>query len=302
MNWPTALSGFRAYLLLERSLSTNTLDAYLNDVQKFVRYLEIQQLDIAPRAVQRVDLERFIFWVNDLGLEASSQSRLISGLRAFYKFLLVEDMLDDDPTELLETPRLQRKMPEVLSIDEVGRMLKSVDLSEPQGHRNRAIIEVLYACGLRVSELVNMRISNLFLDQGFIKVLGKNDKERLVPIGGEAIEQLRIYLTDYRNKQDNVVSGHENFVFLNRRGQQLTRVMVFYIVKDLAALAGITKTISPHTFRHSFATHLVEGGADLKAVQDMLGHESITTTELYTHLNTEYLKETILMYHPRVRM
>ncbi len=302
MNWPTALSGFRAYLLLERSLSTNTLDAYLNDVQKFVRYLEIQQLDIAPLAVQRVDLERFIFWVNDLGLEASSQSRLISGLRAFYKFLLVEDMLDDDPTELLETPRLQRKMPEVLSIDEVGRMLKSVDLSEPQGHRNRAIIEVLYACGLRVSELVNMRISNLFLDQGFIKVLGKNDKERLVPIGGEAIEQLRIYLTDYRNKQDNVVSGHENFVFLNRRGQQLTRVMVFYIVKDLAALAGITKTISPHTFRHSFATHLVEGGADLKAVQDMLGHESITTTELYTHLNTEYLKETILMYHPRVRM
>ena len=302
MNWPIALSGFRAYLLLERSLSPNTLDAYLNDVRKFVRYLEIKGLDITPLAVKQEDLERFVFWVNDLGLEASSQSRLISGLRAFYKFLLVEDMLDDDPTELLETPRLRRKMPEVLSVDEIKRMLEAVDLSEPQGHRNRAIIEVLYACGLRVSELVNMRISNLFLDQGFIKVLGKNDKERLVPIGSEAIDQLRIYLTDYRNKQDNVASGHENFVFLNRRGQQLTRVMVLYILKDLAALAGIMKSISTHTFRHSFATHLVEGGADLKAVQDMLGHESITTTELYTHLNTEYLKETILMYHPRVRM
>jgi integrase/recombinase XerD len=211
-------------------------------------------------------------------------------------------MLDDDPTELLETPRLRRKMPEVLSVDEIKRMLDAIDLSEQQGHRNRAIIEVLYACGLRVSELVNMRISNLFLDQGFIKVLGKNDKERLVPIGGEAIEQLRFYLNGQRKQQDNVTVGQENFVFLNRRGQQLTRVMVFYIVKDLTALAGITKTISPHTFRHSFATHLVEGGADLKAVQDMLGHESITTTELYTHLNTEYLKETILMYHPRVRM
>lgn len=302
MNWPAALSSFRAYLLLERSFSPNTLEAYLSDVQKFVRYLEIQQSDIAPLAVQQADLEGFIFWVNDLGLEASSQSRLISGLRAFYKFLLVEDMLDDDPTALLETPRLRRKMPEVLSVDEVERLLTAVDLSEPQGHRNRAIIEVLYACGLRVSELTNLRISNLFLDQGFIKVLGKNDKERLVPIGREAIEQLRIYLKDYRNKQENVTPGHENFVFLNRRGQQLTRVMVFYIVKELAALAGITKTISPHTFRHSFATHLVEGGADLKAVQDMLGHESITTTELYTHLDTEYLKETILMYHPRVRM
>lgn len=300
--WPAALSGFRAYLLLERSFSPNTLEAYLSDVQKFVRYLEIQKSDIAPLAVQQADLEGFIFWVNDLGLEASSQSRLISGLRAFYKFLLVEDMLDDDPTALLETPRLRRKMPEVLSVDEIERLLTAVDLSEPQGHRNRAIIEVLYACGLRVSELTNLRISNLFLEQGFVKVLGKNDKERLVPIGREAIEQLRIYLKDYRNKQENVTPGHENFVFLNRRGQQLTRVMVFYIVKELAALAGITKTISPHTFRHSFATHLVEGGADLKAVQDMLGHESITTTELYTHLDTEYLKETILMYHPRVRM
>lgn len=301
MNWPAALSGFRAYMLLERSFSPNTLEAYLNDVQKFVRYLEIQQSDLGPLAVQQADLERFVFWINELGLEASSQSRLISGLRAFYKFLLVEDLLDDDPTALLETPRLRRQMPEVLSVDEVERLFEAVDLSEPLGHRNRAMMEVLYACGLRVSELVNLRLSNLFLDEGFVKVLGKNDKERLVPIGGEAVGQLRIYLAE-RSKQGKVAVGHENFVFLNRRGQQLTRVMVFIIVKELAALAGITKNISPHTFRHSFATHLVEGGADLKAVQDMLGHESITTTELYTHLDTEYLKETILMYHPRVRM
>jgi len=301
MNWPAALSGFRAYMLLERSFSLNTLEAYLNDVQKFVRYLEIQQMDLGPLAVQQADLERFVFWINELGLEASSQSRLISGLRAFYKFLLVEDLLDDDPTALLETPRLRRQMPEVLSVDEVERLFDAVDLSESLGHRNRAMMEVLYACGLRVSELVNLRLSNLFLDEGFIKVLGKNDKERLVPIGGAAVGQLRIYLAE-RSKQGKVTAGHENFVFLNRRGQQLTRVMVFLIVKELAALAGITKNISPHTFRHSFATHLVEGGADLKAVQDMLGHESITTTELYTHLDTEYLKETILMYHPRVRM
>ncbi|HMX39778.1 MAG TPA: site-specific tyrosine recombinase XerD [Saprospiraceae bacterium] len=301
MTWPAALSAFRAYLLLERSFSPNTLEAYLNDVQKFVRYLELQQLEILPLAVQPAHLERFVHWVNDLGLEASTQSRLISGLRAFYKFLLVEDLLDEDPTALLEGPRLMRKMPEVLSVEEIRLMLHSIDLSEAQGHRNRAILEVLYACGLRVSELVHLRLSNLFLREGFIKVLGKNNKERLVPIGGEAAEQLQHYLQGHRHPQ-GAAPGHEHFVFLNRRGQQLTRVMVFYIVRDVAAAAGIAKTISPHTFRHSFATHLVEGGADLKAVQDMLGHESITTTELYTHLDTQYLKETILMYHPRVKM
>lgn len=302
MTWPAALTSFRAYLLLERSLSPNTLDAYLNDVRKFVRFLEIEQRDLPPLAVRQTDLEQFILWINQLGLEASSQARLLAGLRAFYKFLLVEDLLDDDPTELLEGPRLRRKMPEVLSIHEIQQMLTAIDLSEPQGPRNRAMVETLYACGLRASELVNLKVTHLFLDAGFIKVWGKSDKERLVPIGGEAVRYLRIYLEEIRAKQDNIKSGHENVVFLNRRGAKLTRVMVFYIIKEVAALAGVTKNISPHTFRHSFATHLVEGGADLKAVQDMLGHESITTTEIYTHLDTEYLKETIYLYHPRLKM
>lgn len=302
MTWAAALTSFRAYLLLERSLSANTLDAYLNDVRKFMRFLEIEQRDLLPLAVRPTDLEQFILWINALGLEASSQARLLAGLRAFYKFLLVEDLLDEDPTEMLEGPRLRRKMPEVLSTHEIRQMLQAIDLSEPQGVRNRAMVETLYACGLRASELVDLKITNLFLEAGFIKVWGKNNKERLVPIGGEAVRYLRMYLEHVRAKPENIQSGHENAVFLNRRGAKLTRVMVFYIVKDLAALAGVTKNISPHTFRHSFATHLVEGGADLKAVQDMLGHESITTTEIYTHLDTEYLKETIYLYHPRLKM
>jgi integrase/recombinase XerD len=302
MTWPAALQQFRAYLLYERSLSPNTLEAYLNDVQKFVQYLELEQSTLGPLAVRRSDLEQFILWVNRLGLEASSQARLISGLRAFYKFLLVEDLLDEDPTEMLESPRLHRKMPDVLSLHDIQQMLAAIDLSEPQGTRNRAIVETLYACGLRVSELVNLRMTNLFLEAGFLKVLGKNDKERLVPVGGEAVKYLRQYLDHIRNKQELIKAGEENFVFLNNRGARLSRVMVFYIVKELAEKAGIAKNISPLTFRHSFATHLVEGGADLKAVQDMLGHESITTTEIYTHLDTEYLKETIYLYHPRMKM
>jgi len=302
MTWPAALQQFRAYLLYERSLSPNTLEAYLNDVQKFVQYLELEQSTLGPLAVRRSDLEQFILWGNRLGLEASSQARLISGLRAFYKFLLVEDLLDEDPTEMLESPRLHRKMPDVLSLHDIQQMLAAIDLSEPQGTRNRAIVETLYACGLRVSELVNLRMTNLFLEAGFLKVLGKNDKERLVPVGGEAVKYLRQYLDHIRNKQELIKAGEENFVFLNNRGARLSRVMVFYIVKELAEKAGIAKNISPHTFRHSFATHLVEGGADLKAVQDMLGHESITTTEIYTHLDTEYLKETIYLYHPRMKM
>jgi integrase/recombinase XerD len=302
MTWKTALESFRAYLLLERSLSPHTIAAYLNDLGTFVRYIELQQLPLLPLTVQRPDLERFVHWINALGLEASSQARLISGLRAFYKFLLVEDLLEDDPTELLESPRLRRKIPEVLKVEEVQAMLDAIDLSEPQGQRNRAMLETLYACGLRVSELTDLRLTNLFLEAGFIKVTGKNNKERLVPIGQAAIHHLRLYLDHDRNRLPVIKPGSENVVFLNRRGARLTRVMVFYIIKDLAAAAGIAKTISPHTFRHSFATHLVEGGADLKAVQDMLGHESITTTEIYTHLDTEYLKETIYLYHPRLRM
>lgn len=301
MDWDIALKNFHNYLLLERSLSGNTLSAYLSDLQKFIRYLEIEQLTLQPLQVQRSDLERFIHWVNKLGLEASSQARLISSLRAFYKFLLVEDLLDDDPTDLLEGPRLRRKIPEVLTVHEIQQMLAAIDLSDPQGHRNRAILETLYACGLRVSELTELRLSNLFLKAGFIKVLGKNNKERLVPIGTDAVKYLEYYIDQVRAFQKNIRPGQENYVFLNRRGAHLTRVMVFYIVKDLAEKAGIKKKISPHTLRHSFATHLVEGGADLKAVQDMLGHESITTTEIYTHLDTEYLKETIYLYHPRMK-
>lgn len=301
MTWPAALQQFRAYLQLERSLSRNTWEAYLADVQKFVQYLEITGNERGPLEVQRDDLEKFIHWVNDLGLEATSQARLISGIRAFYKFLLVEDLLDDDPTDLLESPRLQRKIPVVLTVSEIQQMLAAIDLSDPLGLRNRAILETLYACGLRVSELVNMRRNNLFLEAGFVKILGKNNKERLVPIGAEASKYLVQYLTQVVDVQGNAKPGQEGYVFLNRLGSKLTRVMVFYIIKDLALKAGIQKTISPHTFRHSFATHLVEGGADLKAVQDMLGHESITTTEIYTHLDTEYLKETIYLYHPRLK-
>jgi integrase/recombinase XerD len=302
MQWPAAIHSFKAYMLLERSLSPNTIEAYLNDVNRFVQYLEMHAPALGPLQVQATHLEQFIFWINQLGLEGSSQSRLISGLRAFYKFLLVEDLLDEDPTEMLESPRLSRKIPEVLAYREIQAMLDAIDLSEANGPRNRAIIEVLYACGLRVSELVRLRITNLFLDIGFVKVLGKNNKERLVPIGPEAIKHLRIYLENVRVHHTNIKKDDENIVFLNRRGARLSRVMVFLIVKELAAAAGVTKNISPHTFRHSFATHLVEGGADLKAVQDMLGHESIITTEIYTHLDSEYLKETIYLFHPRLKM
>ena len=302
MTWPAAIHAFKAYMLLERSLSQNSVDAYLNDVNRFSQYLEMSNPNLGPLSVQRTDLEQFILWINKLGLEGSSQARLISGLRAFYKFLLVEDLLEDDPTEMLENPRLRRKIPEVLSYREIQSMLDVIDLSEPNGQRNRTIIEVLYACGLRVSELVNLKISNLFLDVGFVKVLGKNNKERLVPIGPEAVKHLRIYLEKIRPLLPKIRKEDENIVFLNRRGARLSRVMVFLIVKELAEKAGVKKNISPHTFRHSFATHLVEGGADLKAVQDMLGHESIITTEIYTHLDSEYLKETIYLFHPRLKM
>ncbi len=300
MNWPAAITAFRAYLLLERSMSRNTLDAYLDDVQKLVRYLEIQGTDKPPLAITPNDLLDFVYWVNDLGLEASTQSRIISGLKAFYKFLLVEDLLDNDPTLLLDSPRYSRKIPDVLSTHEVRTMLEAIDLSQPQGTRNRAMLETLYASGLRVSELTELRINQVYHEEGFLRVIGKNNKERLVPIGDEALRHISIYEQNVRKVQD-ITPGHEQFLFLNRRGQKLTRVMVFYIIKDVAAIAGISKTVSPHTFRHSFATHLVEGGADLKAVQDMLGHESITTTEIYTHIDTEYLKETIQLFHPRVK-
>ncbi len=299
MSWKPYINGFKSYLMLERSLSENSIEAYLRDVSKLHSFLELRELKLSPTEIQQKHLEDFIFWINGLGLGARSQARLISGLKAFYKYLLVEDIANDDPTELLEGPRLSRKIPEVLSYEEIKRMLETIDLSEAHGTRNRAMLETLYACGLRVSELISLRISNLFPDIGFVKVVGKGNKERLVPIGEEALQHIHFYREGVRRGQMNIHPDHENFLFLNRRGKSLSRVMVFMIVKEAAKLAGINKPVSPHTFRHSFATHLIEGGADLKAVQDMLGHESITTTEIYTHLDTDYLRETIMSFHPR---
>ncbi|MEL6863302.1 MAG: site-specific tyrosine recombinase XerD [Bacteroidota bacterium] len=299
MNWSPAINGFKAYLLLERSLSPHSIDAYLRDVAKLVRFLEIKEFDLSPHEVDLEHLQAFIFWINSLGLGARSQARLLSGIKAFYKYLLVEDLTETDPTDLLEGPRIKRKIPDILSYEEVLQMLAAIDLSEAHGTRNRAMLETLYACGLRVSELINLKLSNLFLDIGFIKVIGKNDKERIVPIGGDAIKHIQYYKDSVRRLQSNIHPDAENVLFLNRRGKALSRVMVFMIVKETARLAGIDKKVSPHTFRHSFATHLIEGGADLKAVQDMLGHESITTTEIYTHLDREFLKETIISFHPR---
>lgn len=298
-NWRPHINGFKAYLLLERSLSENTIDAYLRDVGKLAEFLALAEYDLSPEKLTVDHLSKFIHSLNDLGLGARSQARLISAIKTFYKYLLMEDMIQVDPTSLLEGPRLPRKIPEVLAYEEIQNMIAAIDLSEAHGVRNRAMLETLYACGLRVSELIDLRMSNLYLDIGFVKVLGKGNKERIVPIGEEAVKHIGLYIEGVRRRMMNIDPEHSNFLFLSRRGRQLSRVMVFMIVKECAKLAGIEKNVSPHTFRHSFATHLIEGGADLKAVQDMLGHESILTTEIYTHLDNDYLRETILSYHPR---
>jgi integrase/recombinase XerD len=300
MSWQTAIKAFHSYLKIERSLSANSIEAYIRDVEKLKEFVEITQLELMPEQIKGKHLQDFILFLHQFGLESSSQARLMSGLRAFYKYLLVIDKINEDPTELLETPRLSRKLPAVLTYHEVQLLFQSIDLSEPQATRNRAMLEVIYACGLRVSELVDLRMTNLFLDIGFIKIIGKGNKERIVPIGEEAKKHLGYYLQTERVhvKTD---AANDNIVFLNRRGKKLTRVMIFLIIKALVEKAGIPKIVSPHTFRHSFATHLIEGGADLRAIQDMLGHESITTTEIYTHLDIEYLKETIMTFHPRNR-
>lgn len=298
-NWRPHINGFKAYLLLERSLSENTIDAYLRDVSKLAEFLALAEYDLSPEKLTVDHLSKFLHSLNDLGLGARSQARLISAIKTFYKYLLMEDMIQVDPTSLLEGPRLPRKIPEVLAYEEIQNMIAAIDLSEAHGVRNRAMLETLYACGLRVSELIDLRMSNLYLDIGFVKVLGKGNKERIVPIGEEAVKHIGLYIEGVRRRMMNIDPEHSNFLFLSRRGRQLSRVMVFMIVKECAKLAGIEKNVSPHTFRHSFATHLIEGGADLKAVQDMLGHESILTTEIYTHLDNDYLRETILSYHPR---
>lgn len=299
MDWNSLIKGFKSYLMLERSLSTNSVDAYIRDASKLAEFLELKAYNISALQIELKHLEEFIFWINELGLGERTQARIISGVKAFYKYLLIEDLIDFAPTDLLEGPRLQRKIPEVLSIQEVNDILSTIDLSQAHGTRNRAMLETLYACGLRVSELINLRLSNVYQDIGFVKVIGKNNKERIVPIGESALKHINFYIEGVRRGQMNIHKDHENFLFLNRRGKKLSRVMVFMIVKEATKIAGIDKTVSPHTFRHSFATHLVEGGADLKAVQDMLGHESIITTEIYTHLDKDYLRETILNFHPR---
>ena len=301
-NWTPYIKGFEAYLLLERSLSAHTAQAYLSDLDKLQQFLKLRDYTHSPLDIGAPQLEEFLQWLNNLGLAARSQARLISALKTFYKYLILENLTEADPTEMIDAPRLGRKIPEVLSYVEIQRMLAAIDLSHPQGTRNRAMLETLYACGLRVSELTQLRLSCLYLDIGFVPVIGKGNKERIIPIGEEAIKHIQLYLQSVRRSQMNIKKGQEDILFLNRRGKALSRVMVFHVVKETAAAAGIEKNVSPHTFRHSFATHLIEGGADLKAVQDMLGHESIITTEIYTHLDTDFLRQTILLYHPRNRV
>ncbi|PRD56543.1 site-specific tyrosine recombinase XerD [Sphingobacterium gobiense] len=296
MEWDIAKKDFKRYLLLERNLSNHSIDAYLNDVQKLEAYCSFKKTALAQ--VDARFIQQFLVFINDFSISAFTQARLLSGLRTFFAFLQIEYDRKDNPTELVESPRLNRKIPTVLNIEEIDALIAAIDLSTLEGMRNKTILEVLYGCGLRVSELVTLKVSNLYLDVEFVKVEGKGSKERLIPIGHHAIKYLKIYLEEVRPHVP-VQMGHEDVVFLNRRGKQLTRVMVFLIIKDLAKKIGLTKPISPHTFRHSFASHLVEGGADLRAVQDMLGHESITTTEIYTHIDKDYLQSVITQYHPR---
>ena len=300
MNWTQALAGFRAYMVLERSLSDLSAEAYECDIRKLQQYLEIHSPVTGPTDVTTAQLSGMILFVNELGLAASSQARLVSGVRAFFKYLLIEDLIKLSPAEALDLPRLQRKLPDVLGFEDIETLLSVIDLSAPHGLRNRAMLEVLYASGLRASELCGLRLEDLFLKENFLRVIGKNNKERIVPIGDEAIKHLVFYIQGVR-RHLIIEKAHQPFVFLSKSGKKLTRITVFTLVKTLAKLAGITQNVSPHTFRHSFATHLMEGGADLRVVQDLLGHESIQTTEIYTHLDMGYLRETILSFHPRNR-
>jgi integrase/recombinase XerD len=295
--WESYKKGYKGWLQLEKSLSDNSVHAYLQDVEKLTQYLQQEGTLKPPADISLKDLQQFVKWVHALGMTPSTQARIISGVRSFYKYCLTENLITKDPTILLEAPRLKRALPDVLSFEEIESIIGAIDNSKPEGGRNKAILETMYSCGLRVSEVVNLKLSNLFMDVGFIRVIGKGDKERLIPIGQSAIKHISIYRRDLR-VHIPIKPGQEDILFLNRRGSKLSRVMIFIMLKDLVKKAGITKNISPHTFRHSFATHLVEGGADLRAVQEMLGHESITTTEIYTHLDREYLRDTLQQFHP----
>jgi integrase/recombinase XerD len=298
--WQAYIKGFVAYLQLEKSLSKNSVQAYVRDVEKLQQY---NLLELESKSLEKITLKHlqsFLKYLNEIGLEATSQSRIISGLKSFFKYLTIEDVLTSSPAELLEAPKTRRRLPDFMSVQEIDNMMNAIDQSTLEGTRNKAIIEVMYSCGLRVSELVNLKLSQVFIDVGFIKVIGKGNKERLVPIGREAIKYLQIYLDTIR-VHASPKKNDEDIIFLNRRGGKLSRVMIFYIIKELAKLAGIVKNIHPHTLRHSFATHLLEGGADLRAIQEMLGHESITTTEIYTHLDRDFLRDTLVRFHPRFK-
>jgi integrase/recombinase XerD len=298
VSWDSYINQFKNFLKLERSLAENSIAAYLRDVTKLKEFFQIKKMNITPPQVQQQHLTDFLEFINELGLSPYSQARLLSGIKSFYQFLLYEDLIDLDPSALLETPKLGRKLPDTLDITEIDLLLEAIDHSRPDGMRNRAMLETLYSSGLRVSELIELKISNIYEDIGFLRIVGKGSKERLVPIGKSALKYIQIYRDEVRVHLA-IKRGQEDTLFLNRRGSGLSRVMVFMIIKDLAKAAGIEKSISPHTFRHSFATHLIEGGADLRAVQEMLGHESITTTEIYTHLDRDYLKQIIKDFHPR---
>jgi integrase/recombinase XerD len=295
-SWERNIKDFVSYLKIEKGLADNSIFAYQNDVSKLRDFSEAQKLNAED--IRFAHLKDFVQELYDLGLSPRSQSRIISGIKQFFGYLLLENEIKNDPSELLEMPKIGRKLPEVLSVDEIDRLIGAIDLSKAEGHRNKAILETLYSCGLRVSELVDLQFENLFFEEGFIRVIGKGNKQRLVPVSPSVEKEIGFYMESMRNHL-SVVRGHESYVFLNRRGQKLTRVMIFTIIKNLAATIGLKKNISPHTFRHSFATHLLEGGANLRAIQEMLGHESIMTTEIYTHLDQQFLREAIISFHPR---
>ena len=301
MMWDIQIKGFKNYLKLERSLSGNSVEAYLHDVDKLRQFVEMTHPGVSAMTVTSKHLQGFLAYVNELGMSAHSQARILSGIKAFYKYLLFEEIIDKDPTVLIEGPKLGRKLPDTLHFHEIEQLLEAIDLSTPEGARNRAMLEMLYSSGLRVSELVELKMNSLHFDVGFLRVIGKGNKERLVPVGTDAMKFTKIYTDQVRGVPPHKFpqKGFESYVFLNRHGKKLTRVMIFTIIKNLARRMGLKKKISPHTFRHSFATHLIEGGADLRAVQEMLGHESITTTEIYTHLDRDYLKQVIQEFHPR---
>ena len=298
LSWNTYTKQFKNYLKLERSLASNSIDAYLADISKLQQFFDIRKKVIAPTNVTQQDLVDFLEFITELGMSAYTQARMVSGLKAFFKFLIYEEVITKDPSALIEAPKLGRKLPDTLDLPEIDQLFEAIDLSTPEGQRNRAMLETLYSSGLRVSELTGLKISNIHNDVGFLRIVGKGSKERLVPVGKSALKYMKIFRDQVR-VHINVQKGFDDTLFLTKRGKPISRVMVFMIIKDLAAKIGLKKNISPHTFRHSFATHLIEGGADLRAVQEMLGHESITTTEIYTHLDRDYLKQVITQYHPR---